>query len=328
MVSTLRITSIVVFVVAGLVVVLVAGPSSMVPNLLDRFDLRNDPEIERILSEPGVVERWKEAHGDRVASAQDTTPALVREAEGFKNILDPPPPPPSDTTTSKSTRATTGRPVVKPVVSSAKFDLVGTTVSADNSFAYIRLQDKSYQWARIGDEIGHLTIKEIRNGSIVCWDGHSEVELTAESVPETASLLEASGPSVTRASLNPRLAERSAAGDRITGQPVARPWTSGLSAAEDADRVDAEVEDLVDRLRELQRNAPASDDANLTPEDRKAAIEKLITEYKAKSARVSAEEAEKVEDLGRELNEATEPSPADRLRGTRPRLVIPRSPRR
>lgn len=328
MVSTLRITSIVVFVVAGLVVALVAGPSSMVPNLLDRFDLRNDPEIERILSEPGVVERWKDAHGDRVASSQDTTPALIREAEGFKNILDPPPPPPSPTGTGKPDRATTGRPVVKPVVTSAKFDLVGTTVSADNSFAYIRLQDKSYQWARIGDEIGHLTVKEIRNGSIVCWDGHSEVEMTAEAVPETASLLEASGPSVTRASLSPTPVARSSAGGRITGQPVARPWTSGLSSTEDADQVDAEVEDLVDRIRELQRNTPASEDSNLTPEDRKAAVERLIAEYKAKSAQVSAEEAEKVEDLGRELNESAEPSPADRLRDVRRRLVIPRSPRR
>ncbi len=327
MVSTLRITSIVVFALAGLVVVLVAGPSSIVPDLLERFALQNDPEIERILNEPSVVKLYGDTHGGN-RPAQDTTPALVREAEAFKNILDPPPPPPSANTAARTTREPAGRPVIKPIPSSAKFDLVGTTVSADNSFAYIRLQDKSYQWARIGDEIGHLTIKEIRNGSIVCWDGHSEVELTAEAVPETASLLEASGPSVVQASLNPTPVASPAGNGRITGQPVARPWTNGLSPAENTERVDAEVGDLMDRLRDLQRNTPASADSNLTPEDRKAAIEKLIAEYKAKSAQVSAEEAEKVEDLGRELNESAEPSPADRLRDARRRLVIPRSPRR
>lgn len=328
MVSTLRITSIAVFLLAAVVVILVAGPSSLVPNLLAGFALRSDPEIERILNEPSRVDQWIAANGDKAASAQDTTPALVREAESFKNIIDPPPPAPVSNAGKQDSGTSRRPPVVKPVPSSARFDLVGTTVSADHSFAYIRLQDKTYQWARQGDAIGHLTIKEIKKGSIICWDGHAEVEMTTESVPETASLLEVGGPSVTQAGVDP--VRVSPASGRITGRPVARPWTPGQSPIVGNDGMDEqnrEALDLVDQIRELRQSDASAPDADLSPEDRKAAVERLIAEYK-ESSRVSPEEAERVEDLGRELNESSEPSAADRLRDARRKLTIPRSIRK
>lgn len=330
MVSTLRITSVAIILLAGLVVVLVAGPSSMVPNLLAGFALHNDPEMERILSEPSVVEEYVGTHGGS-RSAQDTTSALVREAEAFKNILDPPPPPAGSRTAAKRPlgRPDT-RPVVKPISSTAQFALVGTTVSTDNSFAYIRLQDKTYRWVRQGDEIGHLTIREIRKGSIVCWNGQAEVEMATESVPQTASLLEVGSPSVTPSELRPTsVSPRSG---RITGQPVAQPWSRGLSATAGGGEMNEQereaLGDLVGRLRDLQKDNAASPDANMTPEAREAAVKRLIAEYK--SSHVSPEEAERVEDLGRELNESAEPSPSDidKLRNMRRKLNIPRSIRK
>ena len=324
MVSTLRITSVVVILLAGLVLVLVAGPKSLVPGLLAGFAVRNDPEIDRILNEPSVVDEWKAAHGDSPQSGQGAVAPLVREAETFKNILDPPPAPVTAAAKPAATAPRPTRPVAKPVSSSAQFDLVGTTVSADNSFAYIRLPDKTYRWVRKGDEIGHLLIKEIRSGSIVCWDGQADVEMATEPVPATASLLEATGPSVPQAELRPT-SVRPADG-RITGQPVARPWAPGTSAVQGGgemnEREQEEMAGFIEQLRELQKNAPATLDPNLAPEDRDAAIKKLMAEYK--SSRVSPEEAEKVEDLGRELNESMDPSSADKLSEVRRKLNIPR----
>lgn len=329
MVSTLRITSVAIILLAGLVVVLVAGPRSLVPNLLASFALSGDPEVKGILGEPGVVEQWRDTHGDS-APAQDTTPALVREAESFKNIIDPPPPPAPKPSIDRSNQRDRTR-IVKPIApSTAKFDLVGTTVCGDNSFAYIRLADRTYRWARKGDEIGHLTIKEIRNGSIVCFDGQADVEMSTESVPETASLLEVGDPSVTPRQVHP--ASVSSTGGRITGDPVARPWSSGLSANEgDGEMNDQEREalgDLVGRLRELQQKGATSPDAGLTPEDREEAVKKLIAEYK--SSHSDSQDAEKVEES--EGGQDQSPRPVvpdiDKLRDVRRKLNIPRSVRR
>jgi hypothetical protein len=323
MVSTLRITSVVAIFLAALVVGLVAGPSSLVPNLLVGFALRSDPEIQRILSEPSVVDQFKLEQGDHAGARSDTTPALVREAESFKNIIDPPPTS-VDAVTKQPGRTAKGPTVIKPVPSSAKFDLVGTTVSTDNSFAYVRLQDKTYQWARKGDEIGHLVIKEIKDGSIVCWDGHADIEMTTESVPETASLLEVGGPSLLPGSS--QVGSLPAEDGRITGRPVARPWASQGPATQGGDEMsdqERQALDLVGQIRELRQGGTSAPDANLSPEDREAAVKKLMAEYK--SSRVSPEEAEKVEDLGRELNESAEPSPAEKLRDIRRRLNIPRA---
>lgn len=324
MVSTLRITSVVVIFAAALVVVLVAGPSSSVPSLLAGFAVRNDPEIERILNEPSVVEAWVKAHGESPQSGQGTTPPLVREAEAFKNILDPPPAPVSATAKSTPT-ASRPRAVAKPVPSSAKFDLVGTTVSLANSFAYVRLPDKTYRWVREGDEIGHLLIKEVRNGSIVCWDGHADVEMVTESVPVTSGLIEVGG------STAPQADSRAAvvappAGGRITGQPAERPWAAELSVGEDDgpmnEQEQQEVGDFIGRLRELQKSVSSTPDPNSVPQDADEAVKKLMAEYK--SSRVSPEEAEKVEDLGRELNESAAPSPGNKLSEVRRKLHIPR----
>jgi len=328
MVSTLRITSVVVIFAAADVVGLVAGPSSLIPNLLAGFALRSDPEIERILSEPSVVQRWIEENGDTHSSDQDTTSPLVRQAEAFKNIIDPPPAPPSaNSGARKTTVADRGKTVVKPVTSSAQFDLVATTVSAEKSFAYIRLPDKTYRWARQGDVIGHLTIKEIRNESIVCSDGRADIPMVKEPVPDTASLLEVGGPSVLPS--DSQVAPVQPTAGRITGQPVARPWGAGEPAVPGSDEAreqEREALDLIRQIRELQKGDAAAPDANLSPEDHDAAIEKLMTEFR--SSRVGPEEAEKVEDLGRELNESAEPSTADRPSDVRRKLNIPRTIRK
>jgi len=76
---------------------------------------------------------------------------------------------------------------------------------------------------------------------------------------------------------------------------------------------DEKMEELVDKLKDLQRN-PASDKTNseLDKEKRSARIEQLISKFK--SARVSAEEAKKLDNIGEKLKgipKDTNPSPPE-----------------
>lgn len=329
MVNTLRITSVVAVLVASVLLVLVVGPKSLLPDVLARFAMGSDEEIGRILDAPGVVERFRENQGDRNQIRKEATPPLVKQAEVFAGIISPSKPvtPAAKADTRGGVRRA---PVIKPVPTSAKFNLVGTAYSASDpeaSFAYIRLADDTYQWVRKGDEVGHLRVKEIKNCSIICWDGHSDVEMVAEPMPETANALEASGASAAQSDVH--IAPAQPADGRITGPPVPRPWAPSRPAAapnpnlraEDRDR----MEELVGRIRESASAGTAA-----SPEDRAAMMKKLMAEFK--SSRVGAEEAESVEDLGRELNESQQAPPSSTPGGKRTdlrrKLTIPTAPRK
>lgn len=318
MVSTLRITSVAAVVIAGLLLVLVAGPKSLVPDLLAKFAVGNDEEINRILEAPSVVDMFRKNQGDLNKTKGETTPPLVSQAEAFARIINPPatPPPPIERTTNlKPTKVTTSVP------RSSKFALVGTSFVAsdpEGSFAYIRLPDKTHQWVRKGDEVGHQVIKEIKHGAIVYSEGPRDVEMVVEEVPETASFLEGGYVAATPAEKDEqdKTAVQPASG-RITGRPVARPW-GRESADPNLDDVKRDnMEALVDRIRKAKAAGTGLDQQS-------AAIQKLIAEYKAdKSSRVSEEEAEKLEDLGRELNESKKaPSRSSRVNINR-KLTVP-----
>jgi hypothetical protein len=321
MVNTLRITSVVAVLVAAVLLVLVAGPKSLVPKLLAKFAMGSDEEVDRILSAPSVVDRYRDDQGNK--SVPDVTPALIKQAEIFANILNPPEPAPTSAR-GKTARTSRNPKVVKPGPSSAKFGLVGTTYLASDpemSFAYIRLADDTHQWLRKGDEVGHLKVKEIKSGSIICSDGHGDVEMATEPVPETANVLEAGGASAVQTEQADRVPVRDL-GDRITGPPVPRPWAPGRAAIAPNTRVNAETRE---KMAELVSRIKESNDAGSmrSPEERAAMMKKLELELEA--SRVSAEEAEDVEDLGRELNESQKTPPSQRRANLRRKLSIPRS---
>lgn len=324
MVNTLRITSVVAVLVAVVVLILVAAPKSLVPNLLAKFAVGSDEEVEHILSAPSVVDRFRETQGNQ--SQPDTTPALVKQAEAFANILNPPEPAP-DKNPGKLVRPKPGPRPPRPQVTSAKFDLVGTTYlpsDPEMSFAYIRLPDSTQQWLRKGDEVGHLTVKEIRSGSIICWDGQSEVEMTAEPVPETASVLEVGGgSSVSAERAEPVSVPR--AGGRITGPPLPRSWKPSRAVETPEAGIDAEARTRMDELVTKLRESNGAGSA-MSPEERAAMMKKLMSEFK--ESRMSPEEAENVEDLGRELNESQKASPNAPRTNLRKKLSIPRLPKK
>jgi len=329
MVNTLRITSVVAVLIASVLLVLVVGPESMLPQVLAKFAMGGDEEIERILDAPGVVDRFRENQGTQNQIRKEATPPLVKQAEVFAGIITPRKPV-SPVAKTGSRGGVRRPPVIKPVPTSAKFNLVGTAYSASDpeaSFAYIRLADDTYQWVRKGDEVGHLQVKEIKNCSIICWDGHSDVEMVADPAPETGSVLEASGASAAQSGVP--IAPAKPAEGRITGPPVPRPWAPGRPAAAANPNLRAKdrerMEELVGRIRES-----AGAGAAASPEDRAAMMKKLMAEFK--SSRVGAEEAESVEDLGRELNESQQTPPSSTPGGKRThlrkKLTIPTAPKK
>jgi hypothetical protein len=323
MVSTLRITSVVAVIVAGLLVVLVVGPKSLVPGLLAKFAVGSDEEVERILQSPSVVDLFWEDQGDGSDAKLPTKPPLVTQAEMFARIIDPPEPaqPPNrGRTQAKGTRLP-ARPTVQ---TSSKLTLVGTSFVASDpqsSFAYVRLPDETHRWVRQGDEVGHQAIKEIKHGALIYSDGQRDVELTVEAVPGRASILEGGAPVSAPAASTTEAPPARPTGGRITGRPVPRPWGGSKSAAELDEIKQERLEAVAQRIRE-------SKEAGVGPND-VAEIRKMLSEARQdQSSRVTTEEAEKLEDLGREMNESQKAPPRNSRVNINRKLSVPRAPKK
>ncbi len=300
MIKTLRITSVAAVILAGVVLASVVGPASLIG-----LGARGDKQVEKILAAPSAVDRFKEQHGDKDQANQDTTPPLVKQAELFSNGLKPRPAPAAQAP-PVATRGTKGPPVTPQNVS-ASFQLVGISYSSipGASFAYIHIPaDQTYQWIQPGAQIGYMTVKEVRNASILCWDGHKDVEMSVEEPPETASMLETGR--VMPSPTTPAIPQPTVS---MVGRPVGRPIVppappvapgqpaaaggpadpaiAGLSPEDQA-----AYTDLVNKLKDM----------DLDPAKRAEAAKKLMEEFK--SSRVSPQEAEKLGSLGEELNAA------------------------
>ncbi len=334
MIKTLRVTSVAAVVLASIVLASVLVPSlvglgvdgnrgtkkivGMLAPLTRILPFaRDDEQMGEILNAPSAVDKFRERHGDKEQSNQDTTPPLVKQAELLANIINPPAASPSPVSPGPARNIPVRPP---PPPSSAKFTLVGTSWSPSNpaaSFAYIRLADNTYQWIQQGEQVAHYVVKEIKAGSITCWDGSRDTEMLVEPVPDTASMLEtgAASPVPVTSESRPSMI------GRTPGQPVAQPVASGQPALEARDVPSARLSpedqealgDLVNRLKELESD----------PTNRAAAANKLISEFR--SSRVSAEEAEKLGDLGEELNENKDSLREERRREFLRRLSAPRS---
>ena len=165
MVKTLKITSILaVAVTIGVVIFLaIAG-------------FRSDPQRDKILNAPGAIEEFKKG-AIKPAEKQDQISPLIQQAKLFALLINPPPPPPPKKPVKKpvTTKKTTTKPVMPtPKVDkvTAKFKLLGTcrnVQSPESSFALLDLGGNKQKWVRQGQVIEHLTIQEIKDGSIVTF---------------------------------------------------------------------------------------------------------------------------------------------------------------
>ncbi len=269
MVRLLQIAGIGALLIAG---VFLASLNPWRPLGLFHLGISQDPEATKFLSAPGAVTRFNTGKDSQVSDDQDKTPPLVKQAQTLESIINPRVPPPTPVTTASARSPSTT--VLRPP-STAKFDLIGISYlpsDPENSFAYIRLPDNTFQWVRQGSEVGHLTIKQVKHDSIICSDGQRLSEMKVEPVVDTASLLE--GGTITAGSL---------------------PVSTRLNAEDEAG-----LDELVHRLKkELGTSKPNQADSGAAS----AKIDKLISE--AKSA-ISEEEAQKLEKLGEQLSSSPE----------------------
>ena len=287
MIKTLRVTSVIAVILAAVVLASVLGFRRPIALLHLNLGTGGDTKIEKILSGPSAVDRFKEKFPNQVADAE-TTPPLVKEATLLEGIINPP----EDASKPRSIGSLPPKPgmgIKPPVAVSTKFELLGICYSSDakTSLAYIRLPDSTYQWVGLGSEIGRLTIKEIRPSSIVYVDGGRDVEMPVVAPPETANLLEAGNASATPEPSLPR----PTIGTKASGSPVkssvaANPKTAPRATLPSAQISKEEQENLSQLGDRLQSST------GVGPIERDAANNKLISEYK--SAQVNPTEANKV----------------------------------
>lgn len=183
MIKTLRITSIVAAVLAGILFVFPVV-----------FGVRSDQQTEQFLNSAGAIARFRETTGNKEKVSGKEVSPLVKQAEAFAPYLNPPPKP--NPVAQTPSLAPEIRP---PVPVSAKFTLVGTSCypsRPEMSLAFIDEPGKGLHWVRQSSEVGHLVIEQVKDGSVVVRDRDRTFEIVAEQRPAEINLLE-SGPAGT-----------------------------------------------------------------------------------------------------------------------------------
>jgi len=312
MIKTLRITTIVAAILAGVLFVFPVF-----------FGVRANEEAEQFLNSPGVVEKYKQANGNKQNGNDSQSSPLVKQAEAFALYLNP---------TPELTRPAPIRqqPIIPPTPPKAyaKFSLVGTSVHAtrpEESLAFIKEPGKGLFWVRPGSKVGHVTVEQIGEGLIVCRDeqGNSEQILAEPRQPEL-SLLEGSPSALARASSNVNVAAQipMPSSSKAPGSVIiSRPSTSQIT-----DEENAALDDLIGKLKALQSSSESDKTGSPGSNQPDAAVmEKLISDFR--STHVDAQEAKRLGNLGKELNGIQQdPNRAQQSRDRRQIVPVRRIP--
>lgn len=167
-----------------LVSIVVVTASVLVAALAAYYGTKGDPEIEKLLKEPGAVEQFKAG----ASVTEDTTgqvSPLVTQAKAFALRLNPPPPEVPDLPAGPSGPATskpTGIPKPQKTISRrAKFNVVATCYypeAKEKSLALIDLPGEGHKWVKQGQEVEHIIIAEIFDGGLKYESGEITEELT------------------------------------------------------------------------------------------------------------------------------------------------------
>jgi len=288
MIKTLRITSIAAAVLAGILFVFPVV-----------FGVRSDGQIEQFLNSAGVIAKFREAAGNKAKESESEVSPLVKQAEAFALYLNPPVRP------KPVAQAPTVTPVVRPPAPvSAKFTLVGTSFyqsRPEQSLAFIDEPGKGLHWVRQSGEVGRLVIEQIKDGVVVVRDGQRTFEIVAEQRPTGISLLEGSASGATGGtSTSPALGEPTASVVSTYIPPIEVSTPEEIAPAVSTDEQVA-LEKLVEQLASLQKSSRSdkTGSGDSSEEGAAAVIEKLMEDSKA--TRVSAEEANNLNGLGKEL---------------------------
>ena len=138
---------------------------------------RGDPEVEKFLGSPGIIERFRQVSASSTNGYQGKTDPLVSQAQAFTLYLNPP---------RAREEITAQIPTVRPATPSPKFALHGTCYYPLRPEASLALVCEpgggggTFRWVRQGAELGHFVIEKIERGAIVYRDGERMHEMLVE----------------------------------------------------------------------------------------------------------------------------------------------------
>ncbi len=301
MVKTVKIASI---LIALLVVIIVALPVVLGAN-------KGDAKTKESLEVQSVVERFKRTQGDRAKKDADQKPPLVKEAEDFALYLNPPKPkvervrPPVE-------RETVAVPVVQSKARTARFNLIATCVHESNPALSVALIDEpglDRRWVRQSDVVGHLIIREIKDGSVIINDGTRTYPLTMVEEPQQTSLVVGkSDESTIPANRTPALINNTGLDKTALVKKQAAAARRSAESIQNRQRsapvISPEEQKLFDKfIEELNNTINESADGD-TDEQSHEKADEIIMQYFSdiENMRVSGKEAEKLNDLGEKLD--------------------------
>jgi len=302
MIKTLRITTIVAAILAVIffAFVVVCG-------------VRSDENMEELLNSPGVIEKFNKSAPDKAKTSQSSP--LVQQATSFALYLNPPAPKTPKTATGGTTITPRG-PAVTP-----QFKVKGTCYykgRPELSLVLIDEPGKGLRWVRQSSKVGHLLIEQVKDGLVVVKDGSGTFELIAEQQPEPSLLEGASAVPLKRTGF-PSQAELSGRAPVPTGSksavPFPTPWRTGPGVTDSKIKIpqakdmspekDAKMNELIERLRQIQNSFKSDKTGSGTSAKEKAEMMEILIS-KFKSSRLSAEEAKKLSTLGKKLKKDME----------------------
>jgi hypothetical protein len=311
MIKTLRIMSILVVAVVGILIVFYVV-----------FGVRADKDIEELLGEPDVIEKFNKSAGNKAMRGKSQISPLVQQAGAFALYLNPPKP--------KEPRPVQGRTatVKRPPSATPKFKVMGTSYykgRPESSMALIDEPGKGLHWVRQSGMVGHLLIEEVKDGVVVFKDNNGTFEQKAEEQPRI-SLLEGapavpseqagiSSSTGSTARERARASSRSSAAASVksstaktgnTDSRVVKPPRPPLPRKTNEE--DSAMTELTEKLAQLQKSFKSDKTGSgPTAQEKAEMMEKLISQFKdSKSSRLSAEESERLSILGKELRKKME----------------------
>jgi hypothetical protein len=276
MIKTLRITSVVAAILAGVLVKFFVLP--MLSNV------SGDPSVARVLDSPGVIERFKEK-GAHANTTKPDTPLLVQQAIAYARILDPEP-------KVNPIRKGGHTPGIKTTLppTTPKFQVFATTYFEGNpelSQALIDEPGKGRYWVRQSSMVGHLLIEQVKDGVVIVSNSEESFELEVEKISKTS--LPKGKPTTSKGATtlssyrrtSPTLNRASAISAKTPSVGTASKTPQPRAGTIPSEKAD----ELINRLRDLQRSS-RSDKTNsaLNGAERAARIEELIRKFKSPAA--------------------------------------------
>jgi len=267
-------------------------------------DLRIYGTIEQFLDSPSAREKFEKEFDKKTKTGVSQESPLVKQAEAFALYLNPI----KQAAFQKVPKGAKPPNIASKVKVSPQFTVLATIVYPDDptlSQVLINEPGTGRHWVRQSTMVGHLFVEEVKDGLVVLKSGDEIQNLAISEKAETESTGKPStAPSLrnSQSSTKPKSTAFSRAASNVTR-------TRNIPARTQKSPSDEKrVDELVDKLKDLQQQSVTNDDdSDIDPEEqeqRKARIQELISKFKSTS--VSAEESEKLDNMGEELNDIEE----------------------